>query len=426
MKIDNLQRKDQMNEAKSYNISKHVVWEAYERVKANKGAAGVDDETIKDFEKNLKDNLYKIWNRMSSGSYFPQPVRMVEIPKSNGGKRALGIPTVADRIAQMVVKIYLEPLIDPQFHPDSYGYRPGKSAIDAVGTARKRCWKYDWVIDMDIKGFFDNMDHELVMKAVKKHTDSKWIQLYVERWLKAPKQLVDGTLVEREKGTPQGGVISPLLANLFMHYAFDMWMLRNHPNKPFERYADDIVVHCKTEAQAKMLKEAIAKRLAECKLELHPEKTKIVYCKDDDRRGNYPNYKFDFLGYTFRPRKSKNKWGKFFINFTPAMSDKKIKAMKEEIRGWKIQLRSDKTLEDIARMFNPIIQGWINYYGHYYRSKVGYALRSLNCKLARWATRKYKRLKNHRRRAEHWLGRIAKKEPHLFAHWKMGMLPSTA
>ena len=413
-----------MSEAKSFNISKYAVWEAYERVKANKGAAGVDDESIEDFEKNLKDNLYKIWNRMSSGSYIPPPVKTVEIPKSNGGKRALGIPTVSDRIAQMVVKIYLEPQLDPHFHPDSYGYRPGKSAIEAIGTARKRCWKYNWVIDMDIKGFFDNMDHELVMKALRKHTNSKWILLYVERWLKAPAQLENGTLNQRTKGTPQGGVVSPLIANLFMHYAFDEWMRRNYPNNPFERYADDGVVHCKSEAQAKMLQKAIAKRLAQCKLELHPEKTKIVYCKDNDRKGNYPNEKFDFLGYTFRPRGSKNKCGKVFLNFSPAMSDKAIKAMKSEIRGWRIHLRSDKTLEDIGRMFNPTIQGWINYYGQYYRSKVGYALRSLNCTLTRWAMRKYKRLRNHKRRAEHWLGRIAKKEPRLFAHWKMGMLPT--
>ncbi len=311
-----------MDTAKPYCISKQIVWNAYERVKANKGAAGVDEESIEEFEKNLKDNLYKLWNRMSSGSYFPPPVRIVEIPKSDGKMRKLGIPTVSDRIAQMVVKLYLEPVIDPHFHPDSYGYRPGKSAIAAVGAARERCWRYDYVIDLDIKGFFDNLDHELVMKAVRKHTDSKWVLLYIERWLKAPAQDGEGKLIHRTTGTPQGGVISPLLANLFLHYAFDEWMKRNYPQNPFERYADDGVVHCKTEAEANELRKAIEERLANCKLELHPEKTKIVYCKDDDRRKRCPNEKFDFLGYTFRARRSKNRWGKHFINFTPAVSNK--------------------------------------------------------------------------------------------------------
>jgi RNA-directed DNA polymerase len=414
-----------MEEAKTYNISKQVVWEAYQHVKANKGAAGVDNQEIEDFEKDLKTNLYKIWNRMSSGSYFPPPVRVVEIPKSNGGKRALGIPTVGDRIAQQVVKMYLEPEIEPHFHADSYGYRPKKSAIDAIGKARERCWRYDWILDMDIKGFFDNIDHALLMKAVRKHTSSKWILLYVERWLKAPAQKEDGTIVARTCGTPQGGVVSPLLANLFLHYAFDEWMRRNFPGIPFERYADDAIAHCKTERQAMTLKEKIAERLRQCKLELHPEKTKIVYCKDEDRTGNYPYVKFDFLGYTFRTRSSKNKYGKVFDNFTPAVSDKALNAIKEEIRSWKLPLRSDKTLEDLARMFNPKVQGWINYYGKYYKSELGATLRILNVKLKTWATRKYKGLRRHRRRAEYWLGRIAKKEPTLFAHWKMGMLPTS-
>ena len=346
-----------MDTAKSYCISKKIVWEAYERVKANKGAAGVDEESIEEFEKNLKDNLYKLWNRMSSGSYFPPPVRIVEIPKGDGKMRKLGIPTVSDRIAQMVVKLYLEPGIDPHFHPDSYGYRPGKSAIAAVGVARERCWRQDYVIDLDIKGFFDNLDHELVMKAVRKHTDSKWMLLYIERWLKAPAQDGEGKLIHRTTGTPQGGVISPLLANLFLHYAFDEWMKRNYPQNPFERYADDAVVHCKTEAEANELRKVIEERLANCKLELHPEKTKIVYCKDDDRRKRYPNEKFDFLGYTFRARRSKNRRGKHFINFTPAVSNKAKKKMTSTMRSWGMHLRSDKTLVDLSRMFNPIIRG---------------------------------------------------------------------
>ena len=303
-----------MSKAKPFSISKRVVFESYKRVKANKGAAGVDKESISDFEKDLKNNLYKIWNRMSSGSYFPPPVRVVEIEKKDGGQRRLGVPTVADRIAQMVVKMYLEPFVEPHFHPDSYAYRPNKSAIQAVGVARKKCWRYDWVLDLDIRGFYDNIDHDLLMRAARKHTDCKWILLYIERWLKAPAQLEDGSLVDRDKGTPQGSVISPLLANLFLHYAFDEWMRRNYPNILFERYADDIIVHCKSEKQAKWIKSIIENRLLECKLELHPEKTQIVYCKDDDRRGNYVNEKFDFLGYTFRPRRVKaRRRNRFFV-----------------------------------------------------------------------------------------------------------------
>ena len=335
-----------MDKTKPFDISKHVVWEAYLRVKANKGAAGIDEQSIADFERELKNNLYKIWNRMSSGSYFPPPVRTVSIPKSGGGLRKLGIPTVGDRIAQMVVKLYLEPEVEAHFHPDSYGYRPGKSALDAVGQARERCWKYDYVIDLDIKGFFDNLEHSLIMRAVKKHTNSEWMLLYIERWLKAPIQLEDGTLVERDHGTPQGSVISPLLANLFMHHAFDKWMQENHPYAPFERYADDVVVHCKSEQQAKYVLTAIAKRLAQCKLELHPEKTKIVYCKYGKRKGSYEHERFDFLGFTFRPRLSKDKKGRYFVNFSPAISDKAAKTISGTIRSWRLHLRSDRTLEE--------------------------------------------------------------------------------
>ena len=302
-----------MNEAKPFCISKKEVWEAYKRVKANKGAAGVDEQSIEGFEKRLKTNLYKIWNRMSSGSYFPPPVRTVKIPKKNGGERKLGIPTVADRMAQQVVKARLEPEVEPLFHADSYGYRPGKSALDAVGQARERCWRYDWVIDLDIKGFFDNLDQKLLLRAVKKHAPQQWVVLYIERWLKAPAQEEAGRLVPRERGTPQGGVASPLLANLFLHYSFDRWLSVNYPQVPFERYADDIIVHCRTERQAQEMKQAVAERLQTCGLELHPEKTKIVYCKDDLRKKTYPNEKFDFLGYEFQPRRSKNRQGKFFI-----------------------------------------------------------------------------------------------------------------
>ncbi len=274
-----------MNRAKPFSIAKREVWEAYKRVKANKGAAGIDEQSIEAFEEDLSNNLYKLWNRMSSGSYFPPPVRRVDIPKPDGRTRSLGIPTVTDRIAQMVVKQCLEPTMEPYFHPDSYGYRPGKLAIEAVGQARRRCWRYNWVIDLEIKSFFDSIDHELLMCAVCKHTSCKWVKLYIERWLKAPTQLADGTLIEREKGTPQGSVISPLLSNLFLHYAFDKWMGRELAGVPFERYADDVICHCVSEKQAKFALRAIRQRLSECRLELHPEKTKIVYCKDNRRRG---------------------------------------------------------------------------------------------------------------------------------------------
>jgi RNA-directed DNA polymerase len=410
-----------MDKTKSYEISKHVVLEAFHRVKAKKGAAGIDDERLEAFEANLKNNLYKIWNRMSSGSYFPPPVKAVEIPKKSGGKRVLGVPTVADRVAQMVVKIYFEPTVEPCFHPDSYGYRPGKSAMDALAVTRQRCWKYDWVLEFDIKGLFDNIDHELLMKAVCKHTDNPWVILYIQRWLKAPFQMPDGSVIERTKGTPQGGVISPVLANLFLHYAFDAWMTREQPDKPFARYADDGIAHCRSLNDAQTLLEKLKQRFEECGLELHPEKTRIIYCKDDDRREDYPETGFDFLGYTFRPRRSKNRNGKFFINFTPAVSNKAKKAMRHTIRGWRIHLKPDKAIEDLSRMFNPVIRGWVNYYGRFYKSELYPVLRHIDQALIRWARRKHKKLANHQRRSTHWIGRIARREPKLFAHWQLGI-----
>jgi len=335
-----------LEKVKSFNISKHQVWEAYKGVRANRGGAGIDNQSIADFEKDITKNLYKLWNRMSSGSYFPPPVKRVEIPKGDGRMRPLGIPTVADRVAQMVVKMSLEPLLEPCFHTDSYGYRPNKSALDAVGTARKRCWRYNWVLDLDVKGFFDNISHDLLMRAVVKHTDCRWVLLYVERWLKAPIAMLDGSLSYPKKGTPQGGVVSPLLANLFLHYVFDCWMQQNYPHISFERYADDAVCHCQTESMAAQLKADLELRFGECGLELHPEKTKIVYCKEEGRKGEYPVMKFDFLGYTFRPRLARTRWGKFFVSFTPAISNKAATAIRQKIRSWKWQLRPGDTLED--------------------------------------------------------------------------------
>ncbi len=408
-----------MDRAKPFDIPKREVWEAYKRVKANQGAAGVDGQTIEDFEADLANNLYKLWNRMSSGSYFPAPVRRVDIPKSDGKTRPLGIPTVADRIAQMVVKRYLEPLVEPVFHRDSYGYRPGKSALDAVGAARQRCWRRDWVLDLDIKGFFDSIDWTLLLRAVRKHTDCPWVLMYIERWLKAPAQTADGSLIVREQGTPQGGVISPLLANLFLHYAFDLWMTRTHGAIPFERYADDVICHCTNEAEASALRVSLEERFTECGLTLHPEKTKIVYCKDDDRRETYPDQKFDFLGYTFRPRLSRRRRGTFGVSFSPAASDKALKAIRQTLRRWTLHERSDKTLDDLARMFNASIRGWINYYGCYYKSALYPTLRHIDRILARWAHRKFKSLRRHRRRTHQWLARIARRQPTLFAHWRL-------
>lgn len=412
-----------MHKTKPYVISKNVVYDAFLRVKANKGSAGIDEQSIEEFEGNLKDNLYKVWNRMSSGSYFPPAVKAVEIPKKGGGSRTLGIPTVADRIAQMTVKLYFEPSVEPFFHENSYGYRPKKNAIQALEITRKRCWKYNWVLEFDIKGLFDNIDHDLLMRAVEKHTNVEWVKLYIKRWLKAPFQTKEG-IKERTSGTPQGGVISPVLANLFLHYTFDKWMAINHPNNPFARYADDAVIHCKTEEKAKKLLESLSQRMSECNLELHPTKTKIVYCKDADRKENHGNIVFDFLGYTFRPRLSKNRWGKHFVNFTPAISNKSKKSIRQKVRDWKLQLKAEKELIDLSRMLNPIIQGWINYYGKFYKSELYLALRHINKALIMWARRKYKRLTRHKRKAEHFIGRIAKQDPKLFRHWEIGVMPT--
>lgn len=408
---------------KSFEISKEAVWEAYKQVKRNKGAAGVDSKSVEEFDKDLNDNLYKIWNRMSSGTYFPPPVRTVAIPKDDGrSQRLLGIPTVADRVAQAVVKAQLEPLAEPHFHPDSFGYRPNKSAHDAIGKARERCWSYDWVIDLDIKGFFDNLDHQLVIQSVKEFTDNKWVLLYIERWLKAPAQLEDGTQVPRDKGTPQGGVISPLLANIFLHFAFDSWMQEKFPTVPFERYADDVIVHCKSEKQVKYVIECTKKQLQKWKLELHPEKTKIVYCKDERRKGSYPNEKFDFLGYTFRTRQVRGHSN--FVGFSPAASSKAKKAMNKRMRHWEIQRRSDMNLGEIAFMVNPIMQGWINYYGKFCKTALHVLFRRLNFTLSRWVRRKYKRFRFRKKDSVHWLGCIAEQSPSLFVHWKIGVTPA--
>jgi RNA-directed DNA polymerase len=413
-----------MAEDKPFCISKWAVWEAWTRVRANRGAAGIDDVSVAEFEKKLKNNLYRIWNRMSSGSYVPPPVKRVMIPKPDGRERPLGIPTVGDRVAQMVVKMYLEPKVEPQFHPDSYGYRPGKSALEAVGTCRRRCWRYDWVVDLDIKGFFDNIDHSLMMHAIRKHTDCKWVLLYVERWLKAPVELGDGTRLPRERGTPQGGVASPLLANIFLHHVFDTWMAREFPGCPFERYADDVVIHCRTEAEAQGVRRAVEQRLLQCKLEAHPEKTRIVYCRDSNRTKEYPRIQFDFLGYGFKPRRARNsRDGRYFISFTPAIGRKAMKSIVRAVRDWGIHAASEKELDDFSRMFDRYIRGWVNYYSRYYPSALHRTFDCINRRLVRWAMKKYKRYRGHQRRATQWLRCVARKQPELFAHWQLGIVP---
>lgn len=408
-----------MTGAKPFTIEKRDVWEAFQHVDANQGASGVDGQTLESFGERLGPNLYKLWNRMSSGSYMPSPVRRVMIPKADGGQRPLGIPTVTDRIAQEVVRLHLEPLVEPIFHRDSYGYRPGRSAIDAIRTARQRCWRHDWVLDMDIKGFFDTIDHGLLLKAVRHHTDCRWVLLYIERWLKAPVMMEDGSLVSQDCGTPQGGVISPLLANLFLHYAFDKWMDRENRHVPFERYADDIICHCRTEGEARRLWRQVEDRLANCGLTLHPQKTKIVYCKDTNRKGSFPTVAFDFLGYRFQPRLAIWRGGLFGVSYLPAASPKALKAFRRRVRKWGLQRRSDKGLIDLARMFNRQIEGWIGYFRCFYKSALYQTLRLIDAHLVRWVMRKYKRFRQRPRQARLWLARIAKSTPGLFAHWSL-------
>jgi RNA-directed DNA polymerase len=410
-----------LDKTKPFRISKQAVWRAWLRVKQNAGAAGVDEQSVTEFERDLKGNLYKLWNRMSSGSYFPPPVKMVEIPKRDGGVRVLGVPTVADRIAQTVVAEELERLVEPVFDDDSYGYRPGRSAHDALAACRKRCWRYDWVVDLDLKDFFGAVEHELMLKAVAFHTDQRWVLLYVQRWLKAPSQTADGTLVERDRGTPQGSAVSPVLANLYLHYAFDVWMRREFPSVPFERYVDDAIVHCTSLAQAQQVRDAIAVRLAECRLLLNPDKTRIAYCKDSQRSGSHEHESFDFLGYTFRPRQAvSRKTGRSFVSFLPAISDNAAKSKRQQIRSWRLHRRTDLDLGDIAAFINPIVRGWINYYGRFYRSELtDSVLRQIDEYLIRWAMWKYKRMRRSRRRAAAFLGRIARSNPGLFAHWQL-------
>jgi RNA-directed DNA polymerase len=408
---------------KSFDISKWEVWEAYRKVKANKGAAGVDGCSVEDFEKDLKGNLYKIWNRMSSGTYFPPAVKAVEIPKAHGaGTRILGVPTVADRVAQTVVAARLEKHVEPKFHDDSYGYRPGRSALDAAGKCRERCWRHDWVIDLDIQKFFDSVPWDLIVKAVEVNTDERWVILYVKRWLQAPMQMPDGTIAERDRGTPQGSAVSPVLANLFLHYAFDAWMAREFPAVPFERYVDDAVVHCVSESQARHVLAALGKRMEQVGLRLHPDKTRIVYCKDGTRRGSYEHTSFTFLGFTFRARKARSRHGVNFTGFLPAISKDALKKIGGELRQWRVHHRTGLTVGELARRINPVVRGWMQYYGAFYRSALYPFLQRINTYLMRWIRKKYKRLRRYRKAKAAWQ-RITKQYPLLFAHWAWIIFP---
>jgi RNA-directed DNA polymerase len=405
-----------LEQAKPFNIPKRLIFEAYKRVKANKGGAGVDGQSLKDFDHDLANNLYKLWNRMSSGSYFPQPVKRVEIPKASGGIRPLGIPTVADRIAQMVVKMQIEPELEQCFHRDSYGYRPGKSAHQAVEKVKDRCQRRPWVLDMDIKGFFDAIDHDLLMRAVQKHVKEPWQLLYIRRWLQASVQFPDGKIEQRSQGTPQGGVISPLLANLFLNYSFDIWVERHWKGIQFERYADDIICHCRSEKEAMELQTTLVDRFMRCGLQLHPEKTKIVYCKSRKNRADYTSVSFDFLGFTFRPRLIRTRQGKRLVYFLPGVSRKAAKRIRTEINSWPWLKWVQGGIKDIIMFSQSKLRGWMEYYGKFSRRIIDNILFHFDKKLSRWAMRKYKKLKTLMQSAKR-VNAFRKRNRRLLAHW---------
>ena len=410
------------NETKSVPISKQQIWLAYKKVKANQGSAGVDQISMEEFDANRSKHLYKLWNRLASGSYFPPPVKEVEIPKKDGKVRKLGIPTIADRVAQMVVKEYLEARFEKIFSPNSYGYRPDRNAHQALEKVRQNCRKTDWVIDLDIKGFFDNIDHERLMLAVQKHVPEKWCLLYIQRWLTMPVQTKSGELIQKQgKGTPQGGVISPLLANLFLHYAMDKWLEQNHPNVEYVRYADDAILHCRTKTEAEQTLAALDERMKACGLELHPEKTKQVYCRDYRRQDTYETVKFDFLGYSFQPRSTKSKQtGKLFLGFDCAISISSKKRIADKLEDLKIDRLNFKSIVGVALYLEPFIRGWINYYGKYRITELKPVFLLLRQRLVWWARKRYKRYKTNMVKAYRWLDRVQKQFPNLFYQWRYG------
>ena len=412
------------NETRTIPISRQMVWSAYKKVRANKGSAGIDSVSMEAFDANRVKHLYKLWNRMSSGSYFPPPVKEVEIAKKDGKIRSLGIPTISDRVGQMVIKDYIEPRLEKIFSTNSYGYRPQKSAHQALEAVRKNCWKTDWVVDLDIKGFFDNINHAKLMLAVERHVPEKWARLYIKRWLSTPVLTKSGELVAKQgKGTPQGGVISPLLANLFLHYGFDKWLEQTDATVNFTRYADDVIVHCTSKVHAEQTLKAIGQRMKEVGLELHPEKTKIVYCRDYRRQERYPEVKFDFLGYSFQPRttKSKTRSG-LFLGFDCAISISSRKRIADKLGALKVERLNFKSIVGIAQYLNPLIRGWVNYYGKFRISTLQKVFRLLHKRIVRWARKRYKRYKTSLKRGFQWLKRVQEQYPTLFYHWQFRFL----
>jgi RNA-directed DNA polymerase len=410
------------NETKSIPISRPMIWEAYKKVRSNQGSAGVDQISMEEFDADRSQHLYKLWNRMASGSYFPPPVKEVEVPKKDGKVRKLGIPTIGDRVAQMAVKDYLESRFEQIFSPHSYGYRPKRNAHQALESVRENCRKTDWVIDLDIKGFFDNIDHNKLMLAVEKHVPEKWCIMYILRWLQMPVLTKSGELILKQgKGTPQGGVISPLLANLFLHYAMDMWLEQTHPTVSYARYADDAILHCRNKAQAEDVLKTLKERMLKCGLELHPEKTKLVYCKDYRRQENHEMVKFDFLGYSFQPRNTKSKrTGKLFVGFDCAISISSKKRIADKMKELDIVHLTHKSIVGVAIYLDPFIRGWVNYYGRFRIGALKPIFQQLRNRLVMWARKRYKRYKTSLNSAFDWLNRIKEQFPNLFYHWKLG------
>lgn len=403
---------------KTVPIEYYDVAKAYQKVRKGGKAVGIDQQSWADFDKEPERNLYVIWNRLASGSYHPQPVREVEIPKKDGSKRKLGIPTLRDRIAQQVVKDYMEKRIDQLFHENSYGYRPLKSAHQAIEQVRQNTFGFDWVLDMDISKFFDEVDHDLTLKAVSHVMEEKWVLMYVERWLKMPVQKQDGMVEPKQgKGTPQGGVISPLLANLYLHFAMDKWLSNHYPTVRFVRYADDVVIHCSTHQQAEQVKEALINRLAEVKLRVNESKTHIAYCKDYRRKESHEKVKFEFLGFSYQPRARKSKRdGKNFMAFTAEISPTNKKRIIQTIRELGVWRDTRVEIQSIAAQLNAKLRGWINYYGLYSKRSLRIALVKVEERLVKWLKKKHKA---GTRKARAKLKVIRRENPELFYHWQI-------